>query len=215
MNFPPLIMILRAAASFMAGDDGDGGGELDGAGIIHHQHGKALEIFLVNRNSAPAVSRGIGNDRIRQLFRPALDARFQFLRMVDQGDDIVNAGLVSCGVHPDDEGTRFQRGSGKDDGPFPFGSRFRFPVMAAWLTSASPDSTVPSTGMTFPASTRIFLPGRICSMGTWRMPPSSTRQTRSIFMLRLAASAARVFSECNFSSGSEMERRNMMELAVP
>ena len=49
----------------------------------------------------------------------ALDARFQFLRMVDQGDDIVNAGLVSCGVHPDDEGTRFPRGSGKDDGPFP------------------------------------------------------------------------------------------------
>ena len=67
------------------------------------------------------------------------------------------------------------------------------PVMAAWLTSASPDSTVPSTGMTFPASTRIFSPGRICSMGTWHMPPSSTRQTRSIFMLRLAASAARVF----------------------
>ena len=126
-EFPALDHDLAHCGLFHGGDDGNGGGELDGAGIIHHQHGESLGDIPGEQKQRPCREQGIGNDRVRQLFRPALDARFQFLRMVDQGDDIVNAGLVSCGVHPDDEGTRFQRGSGKDDGPFPFGSRFRFP----------------------------------------------------------------------------------------
>ena len=177
-EFPALDHDLARCGLFHGGDDGDGGGELDGAGIIHHQHGESLGDIPGEQKQRPCREQGIGNDRIRQLFRPALDARFQFLRMVDQGDDIVNAGLVSCGVHPDDEGTRFQRGSGKDDGPFPFGSRFRFPRPRGFSPPGGFAPWEPGTCLLLPPARRGLY---LCS-GWPQAPPGS-------------------FSECNFPAG--------------
>ena len=116
-----------ARGSFLhGGDDGNGRGELDGAGIIHHQHGERLGDVPGEQEQRTRREQGEGNDGIREFFRPALDAGLQFLRMVNQGDDVVDAGLVAHGVHPDDEGACFQRGPGEDDGAFLLGCRFRF-----------------------------------------------------------------------------------------
>ena len=83
------------------------------------------------------------------------------------------------------------------------------------MTMASPDSTIPSTGITLPIWTATRSPTRILEIGTKVSVPSSHCQTFSIFKDILPARSLTDFLWVHSSRISPIPSRNVTELAVP
>ena len=98
--------------------------------------------------------------------------------------------------------------------PFSLRTGSDSPVIDAWFTIASPESTMPSSGITLPTRTETRSPSLISEIGTSTSPSSVFCHTLSIFKDMLPARSLTDFLWVQSSRSSPIPRRNITDPAV-
>ena len=98
--------------------------------------------------------------------------------------------------------------------PFSLRTGSDSPVMDAWFTIASPDSTTPSSGITLPTWMETRSPSLISEIGTRTSASPVFCHTFSIFKDMLPARSLTDFLWVQSSRSSPIPRRNMTDPAV-
>ena len=101
------------------GDDGDGGGQLDGAGVVHHQHRQGPGEAAGKQTHQQGPGEAEGHDGVGQPLGLALGPGLQGLGVLDEAHDLLDAALPGQGGDPDDQAALLQHGAGVDGGARP------------------------------------------------------------------------------------------------
>ena len=106
-----------AAALPHGGEDGQGHGQLQGAGEIHHQNGDSPGDISGQQIGQGRSGQAVGHQPVCQLQRPAFRCGFQLLGFLDHGDDLVIAAGAGLLLHLDDAFPFLHNRTGVDTGP--------------------------------------------------------------------------------------------------
>ena len=98
------------------GDDGDGGGQLDGAGVVHHQYGQSPGHIPGQQAHRQGPGKAEGHNGVGQPLGPALGSGLQRLGILNEAHDLLNPALAGQGRGLDDQTALLQHGAGVDGG---------------------------------------------------------------------------------------------------
>ena len=98
------------------GQDGQGHGQLEGAGEVYHEHGQGPGDVAGEEIDQAAAHQGIGHQLVGQVGGPALGSGLQLFRLLDHGDDLVIAAGAGVLAHQQDALALLHHGAGVDGG---------------------------------------------------------------------------------------------------
>ena len=107
-------------------DHGNGGGQLDGTGEIHHQHRQCLGQIAAEQPDQSESQKAVGYNGVRQMLCLALHPCLQIFGFIDQTDNLVEPGIRRKASDLYHKGSCFHRSAGKHAVPGLFMYRFGF-----------------------------------------------------------------------------------------